>query len=76
LNVVVWFGDVVWLQEPIEVVVGFGIIFRARIAKKELCGGLAGFFFECIGIARDEDQSIIAGHGDTSTLMSKLTRCS
>jgi hypothetical protein len=73
-NVIVRFGEVVRLQEPIELVVAFGIIFRAHAGIEKLRGGLAGFYFGGIGISRDEDECVVTGHRDNSMLMSRLTR--
>jgi hypothetical protein len=70
------FGEIIWLQKPVEAVVGFGIIIPTHVGEEELSGGLAGFFIWGIGIARDKDECKVAGHRDTSTLISILTRCS
>ncbi len=71
------FGEIVWLQKPVDMVVGFGIIIRAHVGEKKLSCDLAGFFLRGIGVARDEDERIVAGHlYDISTLISILTRCS
>src|SRR5918998_4039123 len=76
LDLIVRFADIVRLEEPVELVVGLGIIFRAYVGVEELRGGLAGLFFGGIGIARDEDECVVAGHRGTSILIPKLTRCS
>ena len=73
-NATFGFGEIVRLQEPIELVVAAGIVFRAHVGIKELRGGLAGFFFG--GIARDKNECVVASQQDTSILISKLARFS
>ena len=56
---IVGFGEVVRLEELIEVVVGFGIIFRTHVGIEELLGCIAGFFFRIIGFVRYEDECVV-----------------
>ena len=72
LNAIVQFGEIVRLQEPIEVVVPFRISLRAHVGIEELRSGLSGFFFGGVGIARDENECIVTAHRDTSMLISKI----
>ena len=55
-------AEIIRLQKPIEVVFGFGIVIRVHVGKKEIGRGLAGFFIRGIGIARDKDESVVAGY--------------
>jgi hypothetical protein len=57
--------EIVRLKKPIELVVTVGVIFRAHEGVKEFRGGLAGFLHGGAGIARDEDECVVATHRNT-----------
>src|SRR5918994_7946479 len=65
LNAIARFVEIVRLKEPIELVVGFEIIFRAHERVKELRSGPAGFVYRSTVIARDEYECVVTAHRNT-----------
>jgi hypothetical protein len=65
LNAIFQFVEIVRLEKPIELEVTIGIIFRAHERVKEFRSGFAGFLHRGRGIARYEDECVVAAHRNT-----------